>query len=336
MNLAIVVPFRQFSLYAVALEIHKALRKTVNCKIYDYEEQHIPEKNVLFVGTAFQETFSYIGRFLPEKKVVFYTTIEGFPIFEPISNEKEIADDITIVANSEYTKMCLEAIGIKVDGVVPHGIDMHQTYDKKYLKWAETFLKGRPLVLCVSGNMPRKALDKFMVACKIVKWECPEACFILHSGGGYYNIPQLMSMLQINDFWFTNQFGKLPQLKLNALYKRATVYVQPSYCEGFGVPMIEAMRFLTPVVAVNAQPYNEIITDGKTGLLIPCEDVKQHLYLERVYLQYHIYDIDSMATAIIALIKNEKMRLSMRKEISRERMKFDSRRVYPRLIQFFK
>ena len=42
MNLAIVVPYKQFSLYAVALEIRKALQKTVNCKLYDYEEQHIP------------------------------------------------------------------------------------------------------------------------------------------------------------------------------------------------------------------------------------------------------------------------------------------------------
>lgn len=335
MNLAIVVPYKQFSLYAVALEIYNTLKNRCNVKLYDYEKKDIPQKNILFVGTPFQETFNYLGRFLPEKRVVFYTSIEGFPVIEPISNELKIADDITIVANSLFTKMCLEAVGLTVAETIPHGVEMTMDYDKKYLRWAETFLKGRPLVLYVTGNMPRKALDKFMVACKLVKREMEDVCFILHSGGGYYDVPALMQLLQINDFWFTNQFGKLPQRKLNALYKRATVYVQASYCEGFGVPMIEAFRFFTPVVSVDAQPYNEIVEDGKTGILVKCRDVKQHLYLERVYLQYHYYSVDDLADAILYLIQYEDLRKQMRKNIAKARLNYDSRRVYPRLIRFF-
>ncbi len=52
-----------------------------------------------------------------------------------------------------------------------------------------------------------------------------------------------------------------------AWMKRFDVTVMPSLVEGFGLTVIESMACRTPVVAYDAPAVNEIITDGKTGLL---------------------------------------------------------------------
>jgi glycosyltransferase involved in cell wall biosynthesis len=45
---------------------------------------------------------------------------------------------------------------------------------------------------------------------------------------------------------------------LAAMYQAATVYVQPSLYEGFGLPVLEAMQYRTPVVAANTSSLKEI------------------------------------------------------------------------------
>jgi len=334
--LAIVCQYSAFSHYVVAQNISIALQPLVPNRIYDFETQHIPEKNVLFVGSVLSDTINYLGRFLPEKRVVFYGAIEGFPLLEAESLEHRIAKDITIVTNSAFSRLCVETVGLPCEGVVYLGVDMHQDYDKNYENYLVRFTKNQPLVLYVSGNMPRKGIDKFLIASKMVKRALPKTCFILHTGGGYVNIPQWMMALEIPDFWCTNQFGKLPEAKLNAMYKICDVYAQPSFCESFGQPMIEAFRFNKPVVAVDAQPFNEIVTNGKTGLLIPCLDVHQELYMERVYLQYHRYSVDALADSIITLLSQPDLRRTLSKNIAAEKMRFDAAKTYPRLLEFFK
>jgi len=45
---------------------------------------------------------------------------------------------------------------------------------------------------------------------------------------------------------------------LAAIYQAATVYVQPSLYEGFGLPVLEAMQYRTPVVAADTSSLKEI------------------------------------------------------------------------------
>ncbi len=53
---------------------------------------------------------------------------------------------------------------------------------------------------------------------------------------------------------------------------KASLYVQPSMEEGFGIAVLEAMALGTPVVATTAGGLPEIITDGVDGLLVPSGD----------------------------------------------------------------
>lgn len=51
---------------------------------------------------------------------------------------------------------------------------------------------------------------------------------------------------------------------LAAMYQAATVYVQPSLYEGFGLPVLEAMQYRTPVVAANTSSLKEITKEYGT------------------------------------------------------------------------
>jgi glycosyltransferase involved in cell wall biosynthesis len=53
---------------------------------------------------------------------------------------------------------------------------------------------------------------------------------------------------------------------LAALYTGATIYVQPSLYEGFGLPVLEAMTCHTPVVATKTSSLLEVV--GEAGLLV--------------------------------------------------------------------
>jgi glycosyltransferase involved in cell wall biosynthesis len=57
-----------------------------------------------------------------------------------------------------------------------------------------------------------------------------------------------------------------------AWLRRASVYVQPSRWEGFGLGVLEAMISGLPVVATNVSSLPELVVDGETGVLVPPDD----------------------------------------------------------------
>lgn len=344
MRLAIVTHTRVVSHYITAQRVFQAfrgaratLKKKVNVKIYDFEARKIPEKNVLYIGTVYSACLSYLSRFLPEKKVVLYGTCEGFPIIDPAGMEMHVAEQIEIIPVSSFVKMCLETVGFEPTKPIYHGVDMKQTtIDGRFSGWLKEHMKG-PVALCISGNSERKGLDRYIVSCKLAstKFKSPEPSFILHSGEGFVKIPAMIQDLQARNLWYTNTFGMLPEQKINSFYDLCSVLVQPSYCEGFGLPMIEAFRFNKPVIAVDAQPYNEIVENGKTGLLIPVKEVVRRKYLDRFLFPMHTYSVDDLANAIAELLGDHKRIKEMSSRIEEEKTQFDVSKTYPQILEYF-
>jgi glycosyltransferase involved in cell wall biosynthesis len=343
MELAIITEKQAISHMKVAQDIYNVLKTRCNCNLYDWGEAKIPEKNILFVATMLNTSLHYLSRFLPKKRIVFYATLEGEPIIDPIA--RQIAKNVKIVAVSHFVKEMIHSVELHCEDVVYHGIDMNDTQeDPRFRQFLETIQHhpNKPKTrkrkyLTVSGNMKRKGLDRLMVAHKIVEFNHKDAVCILHSGGGYVNTAQLADQLEISfsSFWFTNAFGLYDNYQMNTLYKFADFYVQPSLTGGFELPLAEALKHRRPVIAIDAPPFNEIIKPEKTGILIPVRKTTREKFLNRIILIMKHYSVNDLAEAISTLL-NDKYRKRLKQNITKEvKMRFDSANTYPGLLKFF-
>jgi glycosyltransferase involved in cell wall biosynthesis len=63
--------------------------------------------------------------------------------------------------------------------------------------------------------------------------------------------------------------GRIPQAELLNLYKKASIFMLPSFWEAFPVVMLEALSCGTPVIATPVGGIPEVIQDFQNGILIP-------------------------------------------------------------------
>ncbi len=80
--------------------------------------------------------------------------------------------------------------------------------------------------------------------------------------------------------------GFVPQKELIELYRHALVFVYPSYYEGFGFPVLEAMACGTPVVTSNTSSLPEVGGPPEAGAVV---------YVDP-------FDVDSIASGILKIL----------------------------------
>ncbi len=316
-----------------ALLIKKALSKRCNCSIHDRTNVR-PGGNILFLGTVYHQTLNSLSPFIGRSQVVFYGTTEGHSYVDETS--LKVAEQIKIVAVSNFVKQMLKEIGISVVDVVHHGLDVaNRRVDTQFYQDLKRKLGNKKIILTVSADHSRKGLDNLLHAYALVEQETKDSYLILHSEPtGYYNLPKMAKKLKLKNLWITSQFGKLNQSKLNALYKLCDVYVQPSYSEGFGLTMLEAFRFNKPVIAADAPPFNEVVRHKENGVLVPTKKTAWQNF-DTMLFKLHIYEPQDLASAIMELITNPDAVAKMQETIRREKHNWSIHRLYPRLLHHF-
>lgn len=137
---------------------------------------------------------------------------------------------------------------------------------------AASFLASpRPTVdlLHVGGIAPRKRLDVLLRVFATVREEIPEARLIRVGGAFAPAHQELVKELHLEDSILVLPF--LDREVLSAVYRRATLVLQPSDAEGFGLPVTEAMACGTPVVASDIPVLREV--GGTVATYCPVGDV---------------------------------------------------------------
>jgi len=318
----------------VALQMKKALSSYCNCTICDRTNMK-PDRNILFIDTVLHQTLNLLGPYLRRSQIVFYGTTEGHSYIDEVS--LRIAKQIKIIAVSNFVKQMLGEIGISVADVVHLGLDMeNRKVDTQFYRVLSRKLKNKKVIFTVSANHSRKGLDNLLRAYGLVEQEIKTAYLILHSEpAGYYNLSKIARNLELKRFWLTNLFGELSTSELNALYKLCSVYVQPSYSEGFGLTTLEAFRFDKPVVAVDAPPFNEVIRQKENGILVPVRKTTWLNFADLVLFKMHMYQAQDLASAILELISNPHEVITMQENIRKEKCNWSIHRLYPKLLDYF-
>jgi glycosyltransferase involved in cell wall biosynthesis len=109
----------------------------------------------------------------------------------------------------------------------------------------------------------------------------------------YQNIMDLIKKENMRGQHEIMYFGAMNQSKLLEWYQKATIFILPSFYEGFPVTVLEALSCETPVIATPVGGIPEVIKNYKTGILIPPGDCK------------------SLANALQYLLENENVRLKI-------------------------
>ncbi|EKD43712.1 MAG: glycosyl transferase group 1 [uncultured bacterium] len=155
----------------------------------------------------------------------------------------------------------------KIQVIYP-GLSKNFYIDEEELKKQKNFIKkkyGLPdnFILFLAAIEPRKNLLGLIKAYEKLPPTITNKYHLIIAGAkGWKNNSVYKAALHSSLKQNIKFFGYLPDLEKPALYSLADLFVFPSYYEGFGLPIIEAMQMNTPVIASNCSSINEIAKNG--------------------------------------------------------------------------
>jgi len=134
---------------------------------------------------------------------------------------------------------------------------------------------SEPIVLYTGRLAPVKGIETLLGAAKLVHDRNPGITFVL---AGPWQMPHppetyglTLNQRAVNGVQWVGPRG---QSELIDWYKRAALFVMPSYYESFGISVVEAMAFGLPVVASDSGGLREVIGNNGSGSLVPKRDPK--------------------------------------------------------------
>jgi glycosyltransferase involved in cell wall biosynthesis len=230
----------------------------------------IPRKSIIVMTNA-----SFLDYIIPVYLIKFFKSHKYFFIIhhlvqneKPGSKSRRILEDAFMkkadyfVTVSETTKAQLARYGFinKNIKVVNPGVDS---------KPNENFTKVFPekfTMLYVGTIEKRKGLMDLVKAIEFIN----DKNFKINVVGlvkeeDYYSVINEY-LKQINSEHLVEFHGRLSDEKLDELYRNSSLFVFPSYWEGYGMVVTEALSRGLPVAVSNIPAFQEIITDGREGV----------------------------------------------------------------------
>ncbi|MBI2865629.1 MAG: glycosyltransferase family 4 protein [Chloroflexi bacterium] len=180
---------------------------------------------------------------------------------------------------------------------------------------ADEFDDGRPSVLpaCLQGlryvlylgiNKPHKNLGRLIQAW--AKLDVPHKLVL--AGKEDLRYPEARQEVEAHGLGDKVIFlGEVDEDEMPAVYRGADLFVFPSLNEGFGLPVLEAMKSGVPVIASQTSSLPEIV--GDAGILV------------------NPYDPNEMAMAIQFALTNDSLREELRQKSLQQARKFSWERT---------
>lgn len=175
---------------------------------------------------------------------------------------KNIARSDMIITGSEYTKReILQKLHFGEDKikVIYHGID-HNLF-KIYKDIKVDFELPSKFILSVGSLEPRKNLLGFLKAYNMLNKTLKEEYQLVLVGFKGWENHEIMNIINSNKKYI-HYLGFVSDDQLAKIYNLASLFIFPSFYEGFGLPPLEAMACGTPVVTSNLTSMPEVCADA--------------------------------------------------------------------------
>lgn len=209
--------------------------------------------------------------------------------------------------------------------VIHHGVDhnLYKVYPKKILeKTQKKFQLPKSFILFVGSIEPRKNLITLLRAyTKLSKTQKNKTSLVLVGFKGWEN-KEVMNIIT-KEKEHIKYLGYVTNKELPHIYNLATIFVYPTYYEGFGIPPLESFACGTPVIVSNVASLPEV-----------CDDCVLYINPDKQ---------DELKDAIEILLKDENLQEVLREKGLKQAQKFsweDSARkhleLFKKTINLFK
>ncbi len=123
-------------------------------------------------------------------------------------------------------------------------------------------LGAEPFALCVGTLEPRKNLIRLVAAFRRLSPDLGPVRLVLAGPWGWQTGPLRAALKEQCEHLPVTVTGGVDDPTLRALYAGATVFAYPSLCEGFGLPLLEAMAAGVPVLTSAGGACAEVAGDA--------------------------------------------------------------------------
>lgn len=195
------------------------------------------------------------------------------------------ADCVLVNAHSIRKWLVSEGYRAEKIFVIENGIDLSRFEHKasgSRIRQELGVPEDAPLVVMLARLNPQKGIDYFLKAAAEIGHRCQKTRFLvvgdkLISRNGQVmrdaeyidQLERYAARLGLGDrLIFTGFRDDVPEL-----LSEAAVSILPSFSEGLSNTLLESMAAGVPVVATRVGGNPEVVTDGKTGFLVPPRDV---------------------------------------------------------------
>ncbi len=220
-----------------------------------------PDAVICHSGRAM--SFIRAARFLCRRKFALVAIDHG------VNPKKFLKADYVLTVNSHFSRELIKAG--KAPGtafVIPNMIEIPADF---ILPTKPQF--RNPLRIGSLGRLyPEKYFDKMIEALPILRERGIECEYVI---GGVGHQEEYLKQLA-RDLKVENSFKILGwTADKKAFFDSIDIFILPSYGETFGIVLLEAMLYNTPIITSNSWGPDEIIQEGINGLKVPREDAKE-------------------------------------------------------------